>query len=159
MRRRYINFLLTYFHNSSKKAHVTKYSIQPVVCPVSSNWPAATPTGHFLSGPSCFSQTALWRCHCASVYAKFNLSVCLPNNLANCSPKPMAVNKNVYFTLLYTTATSPVHRRLTKAGYPKRAHYPYSSFGTCLPIRYTPRIARMCTTLITMKCEQGLRIL
>jgi len=40
MRRRYINFLLTYFHNSSKKAHV------------SSNWPAATPTGHFLSGPS-----------------------------------------------------------------------------------------------------------
>jgi len=52
MRRRYINFLLTYFHNSSKKAHVTKYSIQPVVCPVSSNWPAATPTGHFLSGPS-----------------------------------------------------------------------------------------------------------
>jgi len=113
MRRRYIYFLLTYFHNSSKKAHITKYSIKstinsteakiklsfqradstfstwslalsfltrdarasrdgqlailwqhccficrhtynimPVVCPVSSNWPAATPTGHFLSGPS-----------------------------------------------------------------------------------------------------------
>jgi len=28
MRRRYINFLFTYFHNSSKKAHVTKYSIK-----------------------------------------------------------------------------------------------------------------------------------
>jgi len=28
MRRRYINFLLTYFHNSSKKAHITKYSIK-----------------------------------------------------------------------------------------------------------------------------------
>jgi len=28
MRRHYINFLLTYFHNSSKKAHVTKYSIK-----------------------------------------------------------------------------------------------------------------------------------
>jgi len=28
MRRRYINFLLTYFHNSSKTAHVTKYSIK-----------------------------------------------------------------------------------------------------------------------------------
>ena len=28
MRWRYINFLLTYFHNSSKKAHVTKYSIK-----------------------------------------------------------------------------------------------------------------------------------
>ena len=27
--------------------------------PVSSNWPAATPTGHFLSGPSCFSETAV----------------------------------------------------------------------------------------------------
>jgi len=58
MRRRYIYFLLTYFHNSSKKEHITKYSIKstinsqsarPVVCPVSS---AATPTGHFLSGPS-----------------------------------------------------------------------------------------------------------
>jgi len=113
MRRRYIYLLLTYFHSSSKKAHITKYSIKsiinsteakiklsfqradstfstwslalsfltrdarasrdgqlailwqhccficrhtynimPVVCPVSSNWPAATPTGHFLSGPS-----------------------------------------------------------------------------------------------------------
>ena len=28
MRRRYVNFLLTYFHNSSKKAHVTKYTIK-----------------------------------------------------------------------------------------------------------------------------------
>ena len=31
MRRRYINFLLTYFHNSSKKAHVTKYIIKSTV--------------------------------------------------------------------------------------------------------------------------------
>jgi len=67
MQRRYIYFLLTYFHNSSKKEHITKYSIkvrltalkQPIFQarrlprrPVSSNWPAATPTGHFLSGPS-----------------------------------------------------------------------------------------------------------
>ena len=28
MRRRYIYFLLTYFHNSSKKAHITKYSTE-----------------------------------------------------------------------------------------------------------------------------------
>ena len=28
MRRRYIYFLLTYFHNSSKKEHITKYSIK-----------------------------------------------------------------------------------------------------------------------------------
>jgi len=54
MRRRYINFLLTYFHNSSKKA---RCEIQHTARrlprrPVSSNWPAATPTGHFLSGPS-----------------------------------------------------------------------------------------------------------
>ena len=72
MRRRYINFLLTYFHNSSKKAHATaacpavnvnarlQVSSNRPICqarrmprrPVSSNWPAATPTGHFLSGPS-----------------------------------------------------------------------------------------------------------
>jgi len=33
MRRRYINFLLTYFHihNSSKKAHITKYSIKSTI--------------------------------------------------------------------------------------------------------------------------------
>jgi len=31
MRRRYIYFLLTYFHNSSKKAHITKYSIKSTV--------------------------------------------------------------------------------------------------------------------------------
>jgi len=67
MQRHYRYFLLTYFHNSSKKAHNTKYSIKstinsteakiklsfqntapelqcarPVVCPV---------------GPSCFSET------------------------------------------------------------------------------------------------------
>ena len=72
MRRRCIYFLLTYFHNSSKKEHITKYSIKVrltalkrPICqarrlprrPVGSNWPAATPTGHFLSGPSCFSET------------------------------------------------------------------------------------------------------
>ena len=28
MRRRYIYFLLTYFHNSSKNEHITKYSIK-----------------------------------------------------------------------------------------------------------------------------------
>ena len=57
MRRRYINFLLTYFHNSSKKAHITKYGSLRLAHrlprrPVSSNWPAATPTRHFFSGPS-----------------------------------------------------------------------------------------------------------
>ena len=31
MRRRYINFLLTYFHNSSKKVHITKYSIKSTI--------------------------------------------------------------------------------------------------------------------------------
>jgi len=31
MRRRCINFLLTYFHNSSKKAYVTKYSIKSTI--------------------------------------------------------------------------------------------------------------------------------
>jgi len=31
MRRRYLNFLLTYFHNSSKKAHITKYSIKSTI--------------------------------------------------------------------------------------------------------------------------------
>jgi len=31
MRRRYIYFLLTYFHNSSKKAHITKYSIKSTI--------------------------------------------------------------------------------------------------------------------------------
>jgi len=31
MRRRYINFLLTYFHNKSKKAHITKYSIKSTI--------------------------------------------------------------------------------------------------------------------------------
>jgi len=46
IRRRYIYFLLTYFHNNSKKEHITKYSIKStinsaeaanlpiVVCPV-----------------------------------------------------------------------------------------------------------------------------
>ena len=75
MRRRYINFLLTYFHNSSKKAVNVNARLQVSsnrpICqdrrmprrPVSSNWPAATPTGHFLSGPSsgpsCFSETVI----------------------------------------------------------------------------------------------------
>ena len=31
MRRRYLNFLLTYFHNSSKKAHITQYSIKSTI--------------------------------------------------------------------------------------------------------------------------------
>jgi len=31
MRRRYIYFLLTYFHNSSKKEHITKYSIKSTI--------------------------------------------------------------------------------------------------------------------------------
>ena len=31
MRRRYINFVLTYFHNSSKKEHITKYSIKSTI--------------------------------------------------------------------------------------------------------------------------------
>jgi len=31
MRRRYIYFLLTYFHNSSKKGHTTKYSIKSTI--------------------------------------------------------------------------------------------------------------------------------
>jgi len=44
MRRRYINF---------------RPICQARRLPVSSNWPAATPTGHFLSGPSCFSETGL----------------------------------------------------------------------------------------------------
>ena len=61
MRRRYIYFLLTYFHNSSKKEHITKYSIKSTITalkrpicqarrlprrPVSSNGPAATPLGN-----------------------------------------------------------------------------------------------------------------
>jgi len=67
MRRSYIYFLLTYFHDSSKKGHITKYSIKSTInsteaanlpgpssapSALSSNWPAATPTGRFLSGPS-----------------------------------------------------------------------------------------------------------
>jgi len=31
MRRRYIYFLLTYCHNSSKKEHITKYSIKSTI--------------------------------------------------------------------------------------------------------------------------------
>jgi len=31
MQRRYINFVLTYFHNSSKKEHITKYSIKSTI--------------------------------------------------------------------------------------------------------------------------------
>jgi len=31
MRKRYINFVLTYFHNSSKKEHITKYSIKSTI--------------------------------------------------------------------------------------------------------------------------------
>ena len=31
MRRHYIYFLLTYFHNSLKKAHITKYSIKSAI--------------------------------------------------------------------------------------------------------------------------------
>jgi len=31
MRRRYIYCLLTYFHNSSKKEHITKYSIKSTI--------------------------------------------------------------------------------------------------------------------------------
>ena len=31
MRRHYIYFLLTYFHNSSKKEHITKYSIKSTI--------------------------------------------------------------------------------------------------------------------------------
>ena len=31
MRRGYIYFLLTYFHNSSKKEHITKYSIKSTI--------------------------------------------------------------------------------------------------------------------------------
>ena len=31
MRRRYIYFLLTYFHNGSKKEHITKYSIKSTI--------------------------------------------------------------------------------------------------------------------------------
>ena len=31
MRRRYIYFLLTYFHNSSKKEDITKYSIKSTI--------------------------------------------------------------------------------------------------------------------------------
>ena len=31
MRRRYIYFLITYFHNSSKKEHITKYSIKSTI--------------------------------------------------------------------------------------------------------------------------------
>ena len=31
MRRRYIYFLLTYFHNSSKQEHITKYSIKSTI--------------------------------------------------------------------------------------------------------------------------------
>jgi len=31
MRRRYIYFLLTYFHNSSKKEHIKKYSIKSTI--------------------------------------------------------------------------------------------------------------------------------
>ena len=31
MQRRYIYFLLTYFHDSSKKEHITKYSIESTI--------------------------------------------------------------------------------------------------------------------------------
>jgi len=50
MRRRYIYFLLTYFHNSSKKEHITLYSIKSTI----NSTEAAN-----LPGPSCFSETGI----------------------------------------------------------------------------------------------------